>query len=102
MRAASSGPVKRHGSPRGGCTGAVAEKSRSGCCATRSWWSATAAAAKVGSSCSGRLGVTELKGVRCWVLGVRRSEEHTYELQSLTNLVCRLLLEKKKLRTMTL
>src|ERR1019366_9626319 len=26
----------------------------------------------------------------------QRSEEHTYELQSLTNLVCRLLLEKKK------
>src|SRR5438093_3800945 len=30
--------------------------------------------------------------------GVRRSEEHTSELQSLTNLVCRLLLEKKKER----
>src|SRR5438093_12289866 len=29
-------------------------------------------------------------------LGVGRSEEHTSELQSLTNLVCRLLLEKKK------
>src|SRR5258706_11027743 len=30
-------------------------------------------------------------------LGLRgRSEEHTSELQSLTNLVCRLLLEKKK------
>src|SRR5262249_60850648 len=28
----------------------------------------------------------------------RRSEEHTSELQSLTNLVCRLLLEKKKRR----
>src|SRR5258706_6127455 len=28
--------------------------------------------------------------------GVSRSEEHTSELQSLTNLVCRLLLEKKK------
>src|SRR5438046_4614669 len=27
---------------------------------------------------------------------VNRSEEHTSELQSLTNLVCRLLLEKKK------
>src|SRR5438046_3734982 len=27
-----------------------------------------------------------------------RSEEHTSELQSLTNLVCRLLLEKKKMR----
>src|SRR5438093_12968863 len=29
-------------------------------------------------------------------LGGDRSEEHTSELQSLTNLVCRLLLEKKK------
>src|SRR5437016_9704960 len=29
-------------------------------------------------------------------LNVARSEEHTSELQSLTNLVCRLLLEKKK------
>ena len=28
--------------------------------------------------------------------GAYRSEEHTSELQSLTNLVCRLLLEKKK------
>src|SRR5262249_58955440 len=28
--------------------------------------------------------------------GTGRSEEHTSELQSLTNLVCRLLLEKKK------
>src|SRR5438093_7048594 len=27
---------------------------------------------------------------------VKRSEEHTSELQSLTNIVCRLLLEKKK------
>src|SRR5438093_7294630 len=27
---------------------------------------------------------------------MKRSEEHTSELQSLTNLVCRLLLEKKK------
>src|SRR5438046_6519654 len=30
------------------------------------------------------------------LLALRRSEEHTSELQSLTNLVCRLLLEKKK------
>src|SRR5438093_8121542 len=32
----------------------------------------------------------------------RRSEEHTSELQSLTNLVCRLLLEKKKPKKQTL
>src|SRR5258706_9181483 len=30
-----------------------------------------------------------------------RSEEHTSELQSLTNLVCRLLLEKKKKQKLT-
>src|SRR5438093_7316122 len=34
---------------------------------------------------------------RCREAGVR-SEEHTSELQSLTNLVCRLLLEKKKIK----
>src|SRR5262249_60683170 len=33
--------------------------------------------------------------------GRQRSEEHTSELQSLTNLVCRLLLEKKKKTTKT-
>src|SRR5437016_11425817 len=32
----------------------------------------------------------------CAGVRLRRSEEHTSELQSLTNLVCRLLLEKKK------
>src|SRR5258706_10903827 len=45
-------------------------------------------------------------GIRDWsVTGVQtyavlclRSEEHTSELQSLTNLVCRLLLEKKKIK----
>src|SRR5437016_11281778 len=31
-----------------------------------------------------------------WFYPYYRSEEHTSELQSLTNLVCRLLLEKKK------
>ena len=33
--------------------------------------------------------------VREWIYAARRSEEHTSELQSLVNLVCRLLLEKK-------
>src|SRR5438093_11432670 len=38
-----------------------------------------------------------LPGAHCFLVGSRlRSEEHTSELQSLTNLVCRLLLEKKK------
>src|SRR5258706_11132659 len=35
-------------------------------------------------------------GAHFGVLVAGRSEEHTSELQSLTNLVCRLLLEKKK------
>src|SRR2546430_8664343 len=34
-----------------------------------------------------------------YILGVDRSEEHTSELQSQSNLVCRLLLEKKKKTT---
>src|SRR2546421_6113343 len=33
---------------------------------------------------------------RCRNLGIQRSEEHTSELQSRSDLVCRLLLEKKK------
>src|SRR5262245_25257489 len=35
------------------------------------------------------------------VVALRRSEEHTSELQSLRHLVCRLLLEKKKTSTTT-
>src|SRR5262249_60805889 len=44
------------------------------------------------------------RGSTSWICSSRtpaaisRSEEHTSELQSLTNLVCRLLLEKKKRR----
>src|SRR5438093_9850056 len=41
--------------------------------------------------------VAHLAGMMAAELGLdQRSEEHTSELQSLTNLVCRLLLEKKK------
>src|SRR5256885_4135441 len=39
-----------------------------------------------------------LHGGALWRLGPSRSEEHTSELQSPCNLVCRLLLEKKKKR----
>src|SRR2546427_6466282 len=43
------------------------------------------------------LGVKHLEGVGYPFAGTReRSEEHTSELQSQSNLVCRLLLEKKK------
>src|SRR5262249_62390449 len=52
----------------------------------------------------GRLGLIARASLRLHPLpasartavGAARSEEHTSELQSLTNLVCRLLLEKKK------
>src|SRR2546430_11289579 len=43
-------------------------------------------------------GVTTIIGIDGipWPITVDRSEEHTSELQSQSNLVCRLLLEKKK------
>src|SRR5262249_56538002 len=44
------------------------------------------------STCAG----PQLRHVRFALSQTGRSEEHTSELQSLTNLVCRLLLEKKK------
>src|SRR2546430_4015387 len=50
-------------------------------------WTTTRAAAPYASSSSA---------------AARRSEEHTSELQSQSNLVCRLLLEKKKKRQPTL
>src|SRR2546426_4205361 len=36
----------------------------------------------------------------CEMMGAARSEEHTSELQSPCNLVCRLLLEKKKIKSL--
>src|SRR2546427_1819391 len=41
----------------------------------------------------------ELRFVKVTPRNGRRSEEHTSELQSQSNLVCRLLLEKKKIPT---
>src|SRR2546430_17537966 len=38
----------------------------------------------------------EARGVTNGIIPLMRSEEHTSELQSQSNLVCRLLLEKKK------
>src|SRR5256885_8464860 len=63
---------------------------------------------KVGSGWAGRGGQQKTRrtvevrrvGIRCLQRPPGRSEEHTSELQSPCNLVCRLLLEKKKKRTM--
>src|SRR5437016_6355577 len=46
-----------------------------------------------------RIVISPLKRRRSSTTETARSEEHTSELQSLTNLVCRLLLEKKKKKT---
>src|SRR5256885_12678413 len=42
------------------------------------------------------MGRMALLNAGSWALAIPRSEEHTSELQSPCNLVCRLLLEKKK------
>src|SRR5690606_35336670 len=49
----------------------------------------------------GRVVLASESGVLPIAPGDVRSEEHTSELQSRENLVCRLLLEKKKIRTQT-
>src|SRR5258706_846480 len=49
--------------------------------------------------CPCRAGSVALIPWTCCAAPGARSEEHTSELQSLTNLVCRLLLEKKKKQT---
>src|SRR5262249_58024289 len=45
------------------------------------------------------LGTSQPLNEIAYLSGWLRSEEHTSELQSLTNLVCRLLLEKKKYKS---
>src|SRR2546430_10959179 len=45
---------------------------------------------------SDRIGTRVVTAAGGFVLGLGRSEEHTSELQSQSNLVCRLLLAKKK------
>src|SRR2546430_10783828 len=47
-------------------------------------------------STPGAAAVSSDTGVRAGIPSAMRSEEHTSELQSQSNLVCRLLLEKKK------
>src|SRR2546427_7999936 len=59
-----------------------APKPWSPCCPPASTWKASSSAVTARPACCSAL--------------PRRSEEHTSELQSQSNLVCRLLLEKKK------
>src|SRR2546430_12531387 len=49
-----------------------------------------------GARIGARTGRGEIEGEGLMRLAERRSEEHTSELQSQSNLVCRLLLEKKR------
>src|SRR2546427_2226363 len=56
-----------------------------------------AAASSEGSGLGGMLGAGAGGAGALSALGLSRSEEHTSELQSQSNLVCRLLLEKKKI-----
>src|SRR5690606_41395825 len=55
-----------------------------------------AACTRIGASTSARSATAARGSVGCSPMPLRRSEEHTSELQSRENLVCRLLLEKKK------
>src|SRR5438874_8151989 len=60
-------------------------------------WLAVTLAGKIGGDMPGALAVGAVAAVvgNCWSVFLR-SEEHTSELQSRRDLVCRLLLEKKK------
>src|SRR5207249_5257703 len=68
--------------PSGGMTPTGTQASRGG---SRRWGAIAAAAAVV----------VLVIVIASWLLATRRSEEHTSELQSRFDLVCRLLLEKK-------
>src|SRR2546429_7148796 len=59
----------------------------------------------VGRACLGRVDLAvshAAESVQLLLVGFRRSEEHTSELQSRLHLVCRLLLEKKKTTASTI
>src|SRR2546430_8599226 len=55
--------------------------------------------ARLGRACARRAPAATRRGPVAALTHLRRSEEHTSELQSQSNLVCRLLLEKKKKKT---
>src|SRR5688572_31348770 len=63
----------------------ISSSSTATCCCTRVSWPIIAATR-----------ARDISRRACACAPTRRSEEHTSELQSQSNLVCRLLLEKKK------
>src|SRR5690348_17400209 len=72
-------------------------RSRTRACTGR--WKSTkrsdASAQPIGATIKPRKTPSSVRCCHCWTV-IRRSEEHTSELQSPVHLVCRLLLEKKK------
>src|SRR5256886_7658104 len=66
---------------------------QSGSCSVIRLGRPDAATSSAGRTCSTRPATT----IAAFSMCARRSEEHTSELQSQSNLVCRLLLEKKKI-----
>src|SRR2546430_13650187 len=59
-------------------------------------WSSDVCSSDLLRSSSRNIGMPGSCSSNTWFLPGNRSEEHTSELQSQSNLVCRLLLEKKK------
>src|SRR5258706_1451295 len=68
------------------------------CTAVRNPASDRSSSGITGSSAPGEAACWPAINTKPFGLTSFRSEEHTSELQSLTNLVCRLLLEKKKIK----
>src|SRR2546425_6012734 len=96
--AASVASVKRcRNRPRSSCT--ASHRARTSASEPRSFPCATAGAGcpsqRASHSCSAQTTWHRVPWIPPWLLF--RSEEHTSELQSLAYLVCRLLLEKKKI-----
>src|SRR5438094_5932352 len=75
-------------------------------CSSSSGWSAALPIATVSCTCQLRAAAAIRVSITCGSSGMEceviRSEEHTSELQSPYDLVCRLLLEKKKEKTTTI
>src|SRR5258706_8489944 len=80
------------------CASTSSEPLPTNTCSGRTWWYVASAARNAWACGSGysRSESVASPRIASSARGEGRSEEHTSELQSLTNIVCRLLLEKKK------